>query len=271
MQSAQQTLLNTTLKILRGLARILMRYGVSHSEFSELARQAFVASAFEDFPIESKKQTVSRVAVLTGLSRKEVLRLKEEQATPLIKEPRPVNRAIRVINGWISDRNYSMPDGKARALPLHGEFGSFAALVKNYSGDITAGAIADELVRIGAAQQRGDSIELCAAGYIPAADTDEKVEIMGASVRDLLETLDYNLEALEPVNRRFQRSVVYHQLPSHVAAEFKTFGEEKSAEVLKQLNNWLWSRKQQISPSELGTTRVGIGIYYFESNDEKQR
>lgn len=271
MQSAQQKLLIATLKMLRTLARILVRYGVSHSEFSELARRAFVESAFEDFPIESKKQTVSRVAVLTGLSRKEVLRLKEERETPFIKEHRPVNRAVRVINGWLNDHNYTTADGKARALPLHGESGSFAALVKNYSGDITAGAIADELIRIGAAQQHGDTIELCAAGYVPAADTGEKIDILGVSACDLLETLDHNLVAQEPNDRRLQRSVVYHELPDHVAVEFKAFGEEKSGELLKELNHWLWSRKQQISRYELGTKRIGIGIYYFESSDEKQR
>ena len=269
MKSTHQKLLNATLKILRALARILVRHGVSHSEFSELARKAFVESAFEDFPIESKKQTVSRVAVLTGLSRKEVLRVKEEREIPVNKEPRPVNRAIRVINGWLNDSNYATPDGKARALPLYGDTGSFAALVKGYSGDITAGAIADELVRIGAAQMRGDTIELCAAGYVPAADTDEKIEIMGASTRDLLETLDHNLTSQEPNDRRLQRSVVYHQLPDHVAAEFKTLSEQKAAELLKELNHWLWSRKQQITRYELGTKRIGVGIYYFESDEDK--
>jgi len=48
---------------------------IDHTEFSEIGRRAFVEVGFRDFDSDGHKQTVSRVAVLTGLSRKEVLHL----------------------------------------------------------------------------------------------------------------------------------------------------------------------------------------------------
>ena len=270
MNHTQRKLIDATLKLLRPLARTLLRYGVSHSEFSELARKAFVEAAFEDFQLEGKKQTVSRVAVLTGLSRKEVLRLKDEREKPVVKEPRPVNRAQRVINGWLTDAAFCQPDGTPRILPLYGEDSSFGALVKRYSGDIKPGAIADELLRIGAVRMVGDTVALATKGYIPVTAIDEKVMIMGDCARDLLETLDHNLNRAETQDPRFQRAVVYHALPHNLIDEFKTFSEQKASALLGELNQWLAARKKAISRYELGTHRAGMGIYYFESHDSTQ-
>ena len=266
MKTTQQKILAATFKLLRPLTRLLLRYGVSHSEFSELARKAFVETAFDDFHIDGKKQTVSRVATLTGLSRKEVLRLKEERERPSTKEPRPVNRAIRVINGWMTDAAFCGSDGLPRVLPLYGENASFAALVRKFSGDITSGAIADELIRNGAARLHEAGIELRAPAYVPSTGIEEKITIAGDSLHDLMETLDHNLACQDPSKARLQRSVVYHELPPEVAAEFRAFSEEKSIALLNVLNLWLSTRKQKLSRYDLGTHRVGVGIYYFETD-----
>ena len=59
-------LAKATLKILKPLIQILMRHDISHGEFSELAKRAYVEVAFKHFSIPSRKTTNSRVAVLTG-------------------------------------------------------------------------------------------------------------------------------------------------------------------------------------------------------------
>lgn len=262
MYETQEKFFDATLKLLRPLVRMLLRVGVSHSEFSEIARRAFVESAFDDFRINNKKQTVSRVATLTGLSRKEALRLLDSRARPGTKEPRPVNRARRVVNGWLTDPEFN---ATGLVLPMYGATGSFAALVKRHSGDIPCGAIADELIRTSVAKRRGEEIELNALGYIPLGEMSEKIGIMGDSVHDLLNTFDHNLNLSDSKKPRFQRSVVYHNLPDDVAAEFEAFSDAKAAELLTELNQWLASRKQKLSRYDYGTRRVGVGVYYFES------
>lgn len=150
-------------------------------------------------------------------------------------------------------------------LPMYGATGSFAALVKRYSGDIPCGAIADELIRTGVAKRHDEEIELNALGYIPQGKMSEKIGIMGDSVRDLLNTFDHNLNLSGANKPRFQRSVVYHNLPDDVAAEFEAFSDAKAAELLTELNQWLASRKRKLSRYDYGTRRVGVGVYYFES------
>ena len=69
------TIYAATLRVLRPLVRLLLRYGVPFGAFSELAKGAYVEIAREEFGIPGRKQSDSRVAVLTGLSRKKVHRV----------------------------------------------------------------------------------------------------------------------------------------------------------------------------------------------------
>ena len=61
-----------TLQLLRPLVKILLRNNVPHQTLAEWAKQAYVEVAKNEFGIDGKKQTVSRIAILTGLTRKEV-------------------------------------------------------------------------------------------------------------------------------------------------------------------------------------------------------
>ena len=70
-----QALSAATLHLLRPLVRILLRNHVSHRTFAELAKRVYVEVANIEFGIPGKKQTVSRIAILSGLTRKEVQRL----------------------------------------------------------------------------------------------------------------------------------------------------------------------------------------------------
>ena len=57
-------------RILRPLARLLLRNGIPYGKFSELVKRAYVEAALEDFPGERRKPTDSGAAVMTGLTRK---------------------------------------------------------------------------------------------------------------------------------------------------------------------------------------------------------
>jgi len=275
MDTLKQKLTAATLKVLRPLVRVLLKNGISHAEFSEIGRRAFVEVGFRDFDIDGRKQTVSRVAVLTGLSRKEVLRIKLLETNSPLPENGPLNRATRVINGWLRDAEFLTPDGKALDLPLQGETASFAALVKRYSGDITAGAILSELLRAGAVEKGGDNVSLCTRGYVPKYGKEDKVDILGICAADLLNTLEYNLTR-EGDDSRFQRAVVYHRLPESVAREFESISKEKTSQLLVELNQWL-AEKKRVAESDSGkknNKRIGLGIYSFEEvllgdNNEK--
>lgn len=260
-----------TSQILRPIVKILLRNHVSVSEFIEQLKELYVDVADRDFAIPNKKSTTSRISVITGLSRKEVLRIKTLENADHIEEMQyKKNKASNVITGWLKDNEFTDERGDAKELPIKGESSSFETLVKRYGGDITTRAVLDELISNGSVKKtESDSVKLLSFGFIPEQKI-EKLEVISQCARDFFETANFNLEH-ETHEARFQRQLSYTELPIEVVNEFKEYSKEKSLEFLFDMNHWLAERKNAISMSDTHKDklfRVGIGIYYIQ-NEEK--
>ncbi|MBE0616473.1 MAG: hypothetical protein IH608_00915, partial [Proteobacteria bacterium] len=107
-------LLAAVVRILRSLVRMLLRHGVPYPVFSELARWTYAEVAAKEFPIPGRKQTHSRVSVLTGLSRKEVLRLRQLPEPGADGEIERFNRAARIVSAWVREIEFCEPGGQPR-------------------------------------------------------------------------------------------------------------------------------------------------------------
>ena len=269
MDAVKRALLKATLKILKPLVQILMRYEISHGEFSEIAKQAYVDVAYDKFSIPSRKTTYSRVAVLTGLSRKDVVRIVEsrEGELPNLKKA-SANRVSRVVSGWLRDADFCDENDQPRSIPLKGSVDSFEELVARYGGDVTAGSILEELQRNGAVTIDNDqNVKLVFQTYLPDNNQLEKIDIFSISATDLLSTGIHNVEH-DKDNARFQRQVIYYKIPESLAEEFKKFSNEKSNELLLEYNRWLGRHKKRRNPPPGEVTkRLGVGIYYFENDN----
>ena len=270
--SPSHALATATHKLLHPLIRIFLRNGKAARSFYDLVKQAYVDLAREEFGIQGKKATVSRIAILTGLTRKEVKALLAQPGTrdgPMEEE---YNRAARVIAGWLKDSRFSDGHGHPAPLPLEGKRGSFAALVKVYSGDIPVRAMLDELVRVGAVQQmKNGRICLRSRAYIPQKSAPEKLSILGTDTADLIATIDHNVY-VNPKNPRFQRKVMYDNVPVEAAQEFRAVAAARGQELLEALDRWLSNRDRDVNPSTKGTGRVrlGVGLYHFEEQLEDE-
>lgn len=255
--------------MLHPLVRILLRHEIAHSEFAELAKRVYVDVAYKYFSLPKRKQTFSRVAVLTGLSRKEVVRLTNVKKDEPPTTKGPLNRAVRVISGWLRDPDFLDQNNEPKILPLRGEVSSFEALVARYSGDITARAILDELIRVGAVEKLDkNKVKLSHHGYIPDEDLPEKVTVLATHAHDLLTTGVHNLTH-DKEYRRFQRQVTYTDMPQSVIDEFQKYSHDKSLALLLDFDRWLAEKKKTVNPEPdepLG--RVGVGIYYFNNDKE---
>ena len=268
-----QALSAATLRILRPLVRVLLRNGISYGTFADLAKWVYVDVATQDFGIPGRKQTVSRVSVLTGLSRKEVSRVQDLARPDDTAEEERYNRAARVIGGWLLDPAYQTESAQPRDLEFEDAEASFANLAKKYSGDVPARAILDELLRVGNVERlENEKIRLISHAYIPQASEIDKLYILGADTSALISTIDHNLNP-EIERKYFQRKVRYDNLPNEVLPEFRALSAEKAQQLLEEFNEWLAKRDRDINPSVNGTGRnmAGIGIYYFENPEGESR
>jgi hypothetical protein len=263
------------LRILMPIVRLLIRNEISHSEFSEIARQAYVQAAYRYFSIPNRKITYSRVAVLTGLSRKEVVRLSKEDIDPQKIPKQTVNRAARVITGWLNDNDYLDARGNPMILPLRipegDEGASFATLVERYSGNITARAILDELVRLEIVTVIDKQmVRLDRFGFIPESDDIESFNVLSDSAANLLESGAFNITRSDGQAPRFQRQLTHLNVPRALADEFATYSGEKSLQLLLDLDRWLVQKKRTLTDSQTEKPgRIGLGIYYYEEESNE--
>jgi len=254
------------LRLLRPLVRILLRNGVSYNTFADFVKWVYVDVASREFGIEGRKQTTSRVSVISGLSRKEVMRVRRLNRPDDHETAEKYNRAARVIAAWRRDKKFLDAEGNPAPLPMAGSDASFTELVKRFSGDVPVRATLDELVRVGAVKRLEDgSVCLLIRTYVPAQSDAEKLHILGTDVALLVSTIDHNLNP-GPTGPFFQRKVAYDNLPDEVLPEFRKYSAKKAQLYLENLDHWLSKHDRDDTPLVKGSgrNRAGIGIYYFE-------
>jgi len=261
--SENSTLLRAALtKLVKPLIRILLRHGVTFDEFVEVLRKSYVLVADQEFAPPGRKQSLSNIALVTGIHRHEVKKLMNStnQKTP---ETLGYHRAARVINGWVTDPEFS-DNGVARHLNIDTQF---KQLVAKHSGDVTPRPILDELLRVGSIEKvDAKTVRLIVPAYIPRKSDEGLIEIFGDSVSDLITTIDHNLEA-NPSERRLQISVVHNNLPDDVLSDLELVSRDKSLEFLHDINRFFETQDRDSNPNVQGEgrNRAGIGLYFFQN------
>jgi hypothetical protein len=226
--------------------------------------------AMEEFGIPGRKQSKSRVSIITGLSRKEVLRVKRLPSPDDLGAVERYNRAARVIGGWVRDPRFHRESGRPMDLPFEGDAACFGELVKIYSGDAPARAVLDELLRVGTVERMQDGkIRLLERSFIPKTGEIDKIGILGVDTADLIATIDHNIQKTGDLF--FQRKVCYDNLPSETLPAFRGIAADRAQELLEHLDRWLSERDRDFHPEVAGTGRVraGVGIYYFQENPDE--
>jgi hypothetical protein len=269
-----KTLTKAIVSILKPLVRILLRHNVSFRTFSDIAKSVYVEIATKEFGLAGRKQSISRVSILTGLSRKEVKRVKEMPRPTDTDLAERYNRAVRVIAAWRREGDFTDSEGNPRVLPLSGEGRTFAELVRQYSGDLPFRAVLDELVNADVVETTDDGrVRLLARSYVPGEEDGVKLHILGTDVGHLIGTIDHNLQASVP-ERLFQRKVSYDNLPLEALPVFREMAATSAQALLEELDNWLAENDRDANPKVGGTGRydAGLGVYYFQNrykeNDE---
>jgi hypothetical protein len=267
----KQVLIDALTRLLRPLVRITLRQGLSAEAFEEVVRRVYVDVAEKDFALAGKKQTTSRIGVLTGLNRKEVARLKKMPLANGDEQPSSQNRVERVLSAWLSDTVFQDEKGDPRPLDFQGE-GSFSELVRRYSGDMPARAVADELIRIGVLAESDDrKLRLLSRGYVPDPESQELVSILGTHAEDWFNTFDHNMTHGRE-DARYQRQVIYTDVPARHAEDFRSLSARWGQRTLEELDRWLAEKKATRDADE-PTVRLGLGIYEIEtwSSEDSER
>ena len=250
----------------------MIKHGVMHREFVELSKEIYVEIASSDYGLRGRPTNAARTALLTGLDRKEVSRLRKKldrQEADAAKPDHRQDRMSRVLSGWHQDADYIGSDGKPLVIPLEGAAPSFAALVKRYGGDIPAITILRELDRVDAARASraggADTIEVLRRNY--RLDTVEPASLLraGSVLEDIGTTVTHNLYRDSDQESRFEARASNVALPSSSIPAYDTFIREQGQEFLERVDAWLAEHETTADGSEK-TMRAGVGLYWIQSD-----
>ena len=274
--SVKAGLLSAFRVMLRPLVRILLRHGVSFAEFADIVKAVYVEVAVTDFKVQGKRGTKSRIAVITGLTRKEVSRVIEIADAETEGARSNLNRVARVLAGWHTDPDFLGPYG----LPLeirYEEGGmsavTFTGLVRRYSGDMSSRSMLDELMRVGAVTETESGwLKVLRRVYLPQSLARDNFERVGEVVKNFIDTVDFNLQKDESGVSRFER-IVYS--PEGIRNEdmdkFNQFIKERCQILLEEIDNWIAQLDLPDGVERRDITHSGVGIYqYIERPNEKR-
>ena len=266
--SVKKGLLATYSRLLRPLIRILLKHGVTYAELSEVIKTVFVTIAAQEFQVPGKKMSKARIAIVTGLTRKEVHRLTGTDQEERFKLKTNLSRIGRVLSGWHTDPDYTGPYG----MPLEIRYDSdipndatFVRLVQQYSGDMTPRAMLDELLRVGAVVETDRSwYKVVRREYVPQKLAPDFLERVGVGIRDFIHTIEVNLEKEGDRKGLFERTV---RKTGGIKAEdlpvFDLYVREKCQELLEEIDNWLTNLSDPDPEAGDQVVQTGVGIYHF--------
>ena len=256
--------------LLRPIASLLLKCGMTWREFADVSKSVFVTVASQDYGLNGRPTNVSRVSILTGVSRKEIARVRtllEHESTPL---PNKTTDATRLLSGWHQDPDFVMPNGEPRMLPLEGEGASFATLWKRYGGDVPVTSMRKELERAGAITTLADgSVRAEQRYFMPRNFDPQWILNAGSMLRDLGSSITHNLDAGaangSPVGapaRRFIGRATSDSIDEAAVPEFEALVEQSGQEFLEKIDKWLVEHEARPAPGGARKRlRLGLGVF----------
>lgn len=260
----RDTALRSCRALIRPICSLLLKWGVTWREFAEVAKGAFVEAATADYGIRGRPTNASRVAILTGLSRREVARQRELAATATPAAPDRTSDATRLLSGWHQDPEFASADGHPRELVVDGPGPSFRELFRRYGGDVPASAMLKELRRVGAVEEAAAGrLRALRRYYMPTPLDPQWILNAGSVLGDLGANINRNAVADTGHPSSFLGRASSDRVAASALPEFREFIEAEGEAFLERVDAWLTEHGQPEQASS-PAVRLGMGLFMIE-------
>ena len=242
------------------LVRLLIAQGVTHAEFSETAKEVYVEVALRHFEAEGRVNK-SRIAILTGLTRKEVKNVIDRAQSEDAQE-KTYSRPERVLTGWYSDPKFQGPYGIPLELPYEAgdsEQQTFVSLVRQYSGDMAPRQILNQLIESGSVVEVEGRYKAVRRIYKASTLSPTLIKRLGEVGYRVFSTAAKNIDKEVEGSGYFDRMVFADDGCTDEQIQlFDEYIKPRGQEILEEIDVWFSSRKTDPVPGEL---RKETGIY----------
>jgi len=258
--------------LLLPVVRFLLRHGVTWSEFSDLSKDAYVLVARSDYGIQGRPTNNARTAMLTGLSRREVARVRDRLLQGgVIAEENQGNRISQILTGWHVDSEFTDENGRPKVLPKTGPTGSLPSLLKRYAGDLPHGAILKEMRKRELIEELNDGgYRVLRRDYVYSEIDPEVVTRLGIALHDHAATLEHNLNENRQSAPRFEALADNACIRPSTYKAFRTLVEERGLSFLEEMDAWLSGNEVETEKdTNARTVRLGVGVYFIHDESDE--
>ena len=267
----QRQVLGAFLIALRPIARILLRFGIGYREFAEISKTAFVDVATTEYGLRGRPTNISRVAVMTGLTRKEVRRVREKIKSgnhSVVVKTTPLSE---ILHRWHAEDEFLDSSGRPAVLPFSGDQSSFSNLVKKYGGDVPPGAMRTELKRVGAVVENEDgNLAVISRTLHPEAKHEKLVTSVVHAVYPLISTVAHNVNPERDDDTWAQLSTYSQSIRKSDLPRLRRISYDRLSELAESFDDLLMAyetlHENDGSVDEKNT--VAVGVFYFEERDK---
>lgn len=258
-------------RVLKPLIRLMISYGFQYQTFCDLVKWTYIHIAEEEFKLNKKDQTDSRISLLTGVHRRDIHRLRKESSAES-SLPIHASMSAKLLAIWSGNEKYTDSQGIPIPLPRTASKGSehsFEDLVGSVSKDYRARVVLEEWVNQGIATiDEDDYVHLVTDAFAAPKGIEEKSFYFGQNIHDHLAASVQNLSSDNPPF--MERCVYYSKLTAESVKEHELVARKSGMRALHLVNRHAIGLKKQDAGKPDAIYRANFGIYnYTEINRDE--
>lgn len=277
MHSAKTLISRSIYQLLGSIVRLGLRNGLTYKEFSSITKQLYVRIAAEEYGLQGRPTNMARIALMTGLDRKEIKKIMSLLGEHYDEMPEAPDRMSNILTTWHENPIY-LNKKEPLEISIKGPAPSFEHLVKSYGGDIATVTVLREFKRSKTISMNtiGDKVQVHKRHYIPNYKMDDKtpaelvnpeVIAQGSSMLiDHINTIFHNLYRDDTGHReRIDLRATNTSIPKEAVNEFYRLVDHKGIQLLEEIDHWL--SQHEVPDSSDESERLGIGFYFIEGEN----
>src|SRR5665213_456911 len=247
----------------------VLSYGITAQDIAEVFRSLYLETLSEKLKEQGRPSTVARLALMAGLTRGEVERLRALRAEKRqfrALSTQKLDQLARLLASWHDDSRFSTPYGAPLDLSLQPErgFKTFAEIVEIAGAGNDPSLVLDELLAAGCVEVHAEKFVRCINRvFIPTGVDVSRVVRLGQYVAAMNATMAHNLLRSSTEPSYYERALV---TGGCVNREFRdvalVYLNTTLQQFIEQMDRW-WESKEEEFRDPSGS-RYGVCAFFYE-------
>lgn len=254
--------------LLAPVARFCIRRSFHFGQLVEAFKESFIRAAVEDIEGHGSKVTISQIALLTGITRREVQRIYREGK----RWEKGAALTARVLNRWQEDRRFLSRTGTPRSLSYGSDRSEFYKLCELVTSDINPGTILRELLRLKLVEITEDGVRPMEQVSFLHTAPEKGINLLLRDIDTLSCAVEENLEQKKEVRNLHLRTEFDNIEPSRIP-EIRSWLLEQGAALHRAARELLSKYDRDVNPNTVskGGARVVLGTFSWTQDEEAEQ